>query len=79
MDNRNLAFGKMNFILIAIGMVIVSIGFILLSGGGSDYNHFDSSIFSSTRIKVAPIVCLVGFISIIYGVIRKPKDIEDKK
>ena len=36
MDKRNLAFGRVNFILLAIGMVIVIIGFILMSGAGSD-------------------------------------------
>ncbi|MBR7043601.1 MAG: DUF3098 domain-containing protein, partial [Prevotella sp.] len=34
----------------------------------------DPSIFSARRIKVAPVVCLVGFLSIIYAIIRKPKE-----
>ncbi len=76
MDKRNLAFDKMNFILIAAGMLVVIIGFILLSGGSSDYEHFDESIFNAMHIKVAPVVCLFGFAFITYGVMRKPKDIE---
>ena len=74
MDKRNLAFGKTNFILIAVGMLVVIIGFILMSGGGSDENVFDGDIFSARRVKLAPIVCLVGFLSIIYAIVRKPKD-----
>ena len=74
MDKRNYAFDKINFILIAVGMVIVILGFILMSGGGSDESVFDADIFSVRRIKVAPVVCFVGFISIIYAIIRKPKD-----
>lgn len=64
----------MNFILMAIGMVIVILGFILMSGGGSDETTFAADIFSARRIKLAPVVCFVGFISIIYAIIRKPSD-----
>lgn len=74
MDKRNFAFDRINFLLLAVGMLIVIIGFILMSGGNSTDTHFDPAIFSVRRIKVAPIVCLVGFISMIYAIIRKPKD-----
>ena len=74
MNKRNFAFDKMNDILLAIGMVIVIIGFILMSGPGSDETHFEEAIFSATRIKVAPVVSLLGFIFIIYAVLHKPKD-----
>jgi len=40
MDKRNLAFGKVNFIMLAIGLAIVIIGFILLSGGSSTETAF---------------------------------------
>ena len=76
MDKRNLAFGRMNFILLAAGMAIVIIGFILMSGGGSTEQAYDPEIFSARRIKVAPLVCLFGFVSIIYAVVHKPKDKE---
>ena len=55
-------------------MLVVILGFILMSGAGSDETIFDNDIFSVRRIKVAPVVCFVGFISIIYAIIRKPKD-----
>lgn len=74
MDKRNFAFDKINFILIAVGMAIVILGFILMSGGGSDESVFDPDIFSVRRIKVAPVICFIGFISIVYAIIRKPKD-----
>ena len=73
MDKRNLAFDKTNFIILAVGMLVVILGFILMSGAGSDETVFDNDIFSVRRIKVAPVVCFVGFISIIYAIIRKPK------
>lgn len=74
MDKRNFAFDRINFLLLAVGMLIVIIGFILMSGGNSTDTHFDPAIFCVRRIKVAPIVCLVGFVSMIYAIIRKPKD-----
>ena len=73
MDKKNLAFDKMNFILLAIGMAIVIIGFLLMSGAGSNEHTFDTDIFSTRRIVVAPTVTLIGFLSIIYAIIHKPK------
>lgn len=75
MDRRNLAFDRTNFILLAIGFVVVVIGFILMSGPSSTEEAFNPDIFSARRIKVAPVVCFVGFVSMIYAIIRKPKDV----
>ena len=74
MDKKNLAFDKMNYILLAVGMAVVVLGFILMSGGCSDETAYNPDIFSVRRIKVAPVVCLLGFVSMIYAVIRKPKN-----
>lgn len=74
MDKRDFAFGRMNFILLAVGMLVVVIGFILMSGDGSTAEAYNPEIFSARRTKVAPIVCLVGFVSMIYAVVHKPKD-----
>ena len=70
MDKKNFAFDKVNFILLAVGMCVVILGFILMSGGGSTETTFDENIFSPLRIKVAPVVCFVGFISIIYAIMH---------
>ena len=74
MDKNNLAFGKMNFILLAVSLLLIVTGFVLMSGSSSDESAFNADIFSATRIKVAPVVCFVGFISMIYAIVRKPKD-----
>lgn len=79
MDKKNLAFNKVNFILLAIGMAVVILGFILMSGSGSTEQAFNPEVFSTMRIKVAPVVCFVGFVSIIYAIIRKPKDINTEE
>lgn len=73
MDKRNFAFDKTNFILLAVSMVIVVIGFLLMTGPASTDAAYEPDIFSVRRIKVAPVVCLIGFVSMIYAVIRKPK------
>ena len=69
MDKRNYAFDRTNFTLLAIGFAIVVIGFILMSGSSSTEQAFNPDIFSFRRIKVAPVVCFVGFISMIYAII----------
>ena len=74
MDKKNFAFDKTNFILLAIGMAIVVIGFLLMVGSNSTDTAFEPDIFSVRRTKVAPVVCLFGFVSMIYAVVRKPKD-----
>ena len=71
------AFDRTNFILLAIGMAIVILGMILMSGKGSDATHFNPDIFSAMRIKVAPVVCLFGYLLMIVGIIRRPSDKED--
>ena len=78
MDKRNFAFDRMNFILLAIGMAVVVVGFILMSGSGSTEEAFNPDIFSTTRIKVAPIVCFLGFCFVVYGIMHKPKDAAPK-
>lgn len=78
MNKRDFAFDKVNFILLAMGMAIVVIGFLLMTGPGSSDTVYEPDIFSARRIKVAPVVCLFGFVSMIYAVMRKPKDSGDK-
>lgn len=68
------AFDRMNFILLAIGMAIVIIGMILMSGTGSDESTFDPSIFDARHIKVAPAVCLLGYLFMVYAIVRRPRD-----
>ena len=74
MDKKNFAFGRMNYILLAIGMVVIILGLILMSGSGSIETTFDADIFSARRIKVAPVICFAGFIFMMYGIMHKPKD-----
>lgn len=77
MDKRNFALRRINVILIAVGMAIVILGFILMSGGGTEGHTFNPEIFSAMRIKVAPVVCFLGFVSIIFAIMYKGKNKEE--
>ena len=71
---NNLAFGKINYLILLLGIAIVVIGFVLMSGDGTTEEAFNPDIFSATRIKVAPVVCLVGFLTVIAVVLVKPRN-----
>lgn len=68
------AFDRVNFILLAVGMAIVIIGLILMSGSGSTEEQFNPAIFETRRITVAPIVCLFGYLFMVYAIVRRPRD-----
>ena len=78
MNKNNVAFDKVNFILLAVSMAVVVIGFLLMIGPNSSETVYEPDIFSVRRTKVAPVVCLFGFVSMIYAVMRKPKEAEDR-
>ena len=79
MEKRDFAFGRMNYILLAVCMLVVVIGFILMSGDGSTTEAYNPDIFSARRIKVAPVVCLLGFVGMIVAVVYRPKTTEVEK
>ena len=75
MDKKQFAFGKENFIWLAISVVVIIIGFILVSGGKTtEEAGFDPSIFNTRRLFVAPIVIMTGFGLVIYSILKKPKE-----
>jgi len=74
MDKKKFAFDKTNFILLGVGMAIIIIGFLLMTGPGSTEGYFEPDIFSVRRIKIAPVISLFGFIFMIYGIVRKPQN-----
>ena len=71
-------FGKRNYKFMFIGLAFIAIGFILMSGGGSDDpNIFNPEIFSWRRIRLAPTLVLIGFAIQIYAILlntNKKKD-----
>lgn len=75
MDKENFAFGKENFILIGVAVLVIIIGFVLMSGGGSqDEVSFNPEVFSTRRIVIAPIVTIIGFGLMIVGILKNSKN-----
>lgn len=68
------AFGRENYVIMLIGLVVIIIGYMLMSGGKStDPNVFNEEIFSFRRITLAPIVVLIGYGIEIYAIVKKAK------
>ena len=82
MDNKNeiaggdqLPFTKTNYIYLIAGFILIVIGFILMSGGGSDDpNVFSDAIFSTTRLTISPIIILSGYGVILYAIMKKTQE-----
>lgn len=73
-DVNNRPFRRLNFIIMASSALLIVLGFLLMTGGGSsDPNVFSPDIFSSTRIVVGPLMAFLGFVGIAVGIIVKPK------
>ncbi len=72
-------FDKTNYILMIAGIVLIFIGFILLSGGKSPNPHefHYEEIYSFRRITLAPIVLLLGFFLEVYAIMKKPADAQE--
>ena len=80
MDKKKFAFTKTNYILTAVGMAVIIIGLLLMLGPNCTNEYFEPDIFSVRRIKVAPVVTLIGFLTVIVAIMYKPKaDKEDKQ
>ena len=71
-------FGKENYIWMLAGLIFLGLGFFLMAGGkNADANVFDEKeVYSATRITVAPILIIAGFIIEIVAIMKKPKSIE---
>lgn len=75
-DNKGLelSFGLVNYILMAAGILLLAIGYILLAGGGSDDpNVFNPAMFDARRLYVAPILIVLGFVVEIVAIMYKKK------
>ncbi|MFT6748628.1 MAG: hypothetical protein ACJAQ1_000547 [Flavobacterium sp.] len=67
-------FEKHNYTWLLIGIAVISVGFVLMAGGGStDPKVFNEDIFSFRRIRLAPTTVLIGFGITIYSIFKKAK------
>ena len=76
-NKEQMPFTMKNYITILVGVVLLLVGFVLMSGGGEHTaTEFDSSIFSFRRITLAPIVVIAGFVVVGFGIMKRFKDKE---
>lgn len=74
-NSFDFVFGKSNYILMIAGLVVLALGYILLSGGGSnDPNVFNAEMFNARRMFVAPVLIIAGLITEILAIMLKPKN-----
>lgn len=71
----NPLFGKENYTWMLIGLAVLALGFFLMAGGkSSDPKVFnDSEVYSTTRITIAPILIIAGFVIEIFAIMKKSK------
>jgi hypothetical protein len=68
-------FAKKNYYILLAGIALICLGYLLMIGGKSDDpNIFNPAVFNFQRITLAPIVCLLGFITIIVAIMWRPKN-----
>lgn len=72
---RNNLFGRENYIWMLVGLAVLTLGFLLMAGGkSSDPNVFDpKEVYSTTRITIAPLLIITGFVIEIIAIMKKPK------
>ena len=75
-DNQKvMPFGKMNYILVLIGIALIAVGFVLMIGGGStDPDVFNKEMFNTQRLTIAPILVLAGFVVEIVAIFWRKKE-----
>ena len=75
MKKKNFLFNKDRNRLLIISLLVIGIGFILMSGGASnDHEVFSKKIYNFRRIRLAPLIVILGFTLCIYTILKKSKN-----
>ena len=78
-QKQEFLFEKINYKILLIGIAVIALGFILMSGGGSeDPKVFSEAIFNFRRIRLAPTTVLIGFGITIYAILKNPSPLTPK-
>ncbi|MAV81046.1 MAG: hypothetical protein CMD12_03605 [Flavobacteriales bacterium] len=73
-NNKEFIFKKSNYLIMTVGIIFIGLGFLLMSGGGSeDPNIFNTEIYNFRRIRLAPSLVLIGFGIQVYAILYKGK------
>lgn len=75
MRKRQFLFDKKRYIILILSIIMIGIGFILMSGGNSDNpDIFNNEIFNFRRIKLAPLVVIFGFTISMFAILYRDND-----
>lgn len=78
-EKEKFVFERKNYLLMFIGIGLIAIGYLLMSGGGSDDpNVFNPEIYNWRRIRLAPALVLLGLAVQVYAILYNPKKTENK-
>lgn len=72
-EKKNMVLNKKNYLFIILGCVVVIIGFVLMSGGGSENPDVfnEEELFSFRRITLAPFLVILGYGLVLFGIMKK--------
>jgi hypothetical protein len=71
-NKQEFLFGANNYKILIIGLVVIALGFILMSGGANENpNVFNEEVYNFRRIRLAPTFVLIGFGITIYSILKK--------
>ena len=70
---REFIFQKRNYLYMFVGLALITLGFILMSGGtDDDPNIFNPEIYNFRRIRLAPTLVLIGLGIEVYAILLNP-------
>jgi len=73
-EAKKMLFGKRNYRFMLIGIFLIALGFVLMSGGGSENPRvWNEDIFNFRRIRLAPMLILLGMLVEVYAIMTKPE------
>ena len=73
-NEKEFLFGKRAYLIMGVGIALIVLGFVLMTGGGSDDpNVFNPEMYSPMRIRVAPTLVLAGFAVLVVAILATKK------
>ncbi len=66
--------GKINFIMMAVCLLLIVIGFALMGGSANVGDKFNNDLFESSRVTTGPMIALLGFVLMAFAIIYRKKD-----
>lgn len=73
-ERETYGFTKVNLYVLIASLLLIGLGYLLMSGGASpDGVSFDPEVFSAVRIRIAPLICTLGYIGIVVAILWRKR------